>query len=251
MSDFGKYLQHPDNRQAMSFDLRETGYDVRDHQAGNDRPERREMRLAGWEHRRWEAADERIGSGAWPRRRRLPTRPMRARRPNLMPRCRPMQPLARRMTDKRTRTQRRCRRGIRCKRNRRGRRCHERRRFAAERPGPGRSDARSLRRWRWPAGDADIFNKYQPAEKVFDAAKEQHTGVVLGIAMAMWSVERKEHFRVLPGDDVKLTFPTAASRRRPSIDKFTIVDFYESKMSEYDAQLRLRAARRSCSSCAA
>ena len=33
MSDFSKYLQHPENRRAMSFALRDGGFDTRDHQA--------------------------------------------------------------------------------------------------------------------------------------------------------------------------------------------------------------------------
>ena len=36
----------------MSFDLREGGYDVRDHQAGAEAPERKQMADAGWKHRR-------------------------------------------------------------------------------------------------------------------------------------------------------------------------------------------------------
>ncbi len=38
VSDFSKYLQHPENRKAMSFDLRQNGYDVRNHQSGEERP---------------------------------------------------------------------------------------------------------------------------------------------------------------------------------------------------------------------
>ena len=44
----------------------------------------------------------------------------------------------------------------------------------------------------------------------------------------------EEHFRVLPGEDVQLTFPTAGAPPTAVSDKFTIVDFYESKMLEYD-----------------
>ena len=45
----------------------------------------------------------------------------------------------------------------------------------------------------------------------------------------------EEHFRVLPGEDVQLTFPTAGAPPKIVSDKFTIVDFYESKMLEYDS----------------
>ncbi len=52
VSDFAKYLQHPENRRAMSFDLRPDGYDCYDHLAeGASRP-REAMREAGWTHRR-------------------------------------------------------------------------------------------------------------------------------------------------------------------------------------------------------
>ena len=48
VSDFGRYLQHPANRQEMSFDLREDGYDVHDHQAGAEALDRTQMADAGW-----------------------------------------------------------------------------------------------------------------------------------------------------------------------------------------------------------
>src|SRR4051812_7963359 len=38
VSDFGKFLQHPENRKQMSFDLREDNYDVRDHSLGEKAP---------------------------------------------------------------------------------------------------------------------------------------------------------------------------------------------------------------------
>jgi lipoprotein-releasing system permease protein len=56
--------------------------------------------------------------------------------------------------------------------------------------------------------------------------------------MAMSSyrdAEGEDHFLVLPGDDVKMTFPTAGAPPKAVSDNFTIVDFYESKMSEYDS----------------
>lgn len=50
--DFGKYLQHPENRQQMSFDLRESGYDVADPDGGPDTLKRPQLSQAGWDHRR-------------------------------------------------------------------------------------------------------------------------------------------------------------------------------------------------------
>ena len=70
----------------------------------------------------------------------------------------------------------------------------------------------------------------------FDPAKQQHTGAILGIAMAGYRNKNGEdHFYVVPGDDVKLTFPTVGTPPKGVSDNFTIVDFYESKMAEYDA----------------
>jgi len=76
-------------------------------------------------------------------------------------------------------------------------------------------------------------------QNVFDPAKQQNTGVILGIALGSYRTkEGEDRFLILPGDDVKLTFPNCfASSGKPEArsDDFTIVDFYESKMSEYDS----------------
>lgn len=76
-------------------------------------------------------------------------------------------------------------------------------------------------------------------QNVFDPAKQQNTGAILGIALGSYRTkEGEDRFLILPGDDVKLTFPNCfASSGKPEArsDDFTIVDFYESKMSEYDS----------------
>lgn len=89
--------------------------------------------------------------------------------------------------------------------------------------------------------DAEVLVAHDEAAQ-FDALTEQHTGVILG--MAMCSMRRKtpegavEDFHLcLPGDDIKLTFPTAGSPPQAANTSFTVVDFYESKMSEYDSTL--------------
>jgi lipoprotein-releasing system permease protein len=70
----------------------------------------------------------------------------------------------------------------------------------------------------------------------FDPQKEQFTGVVLGIAMvSRRTSEGDDWFLALPGDDVTLATATTAQPPKFTSDKFTIVDLYESKMSEYDA----------------
>jgi len=84
----------------------------------------------------------------------------------------------------------------------------------------------------------DPFAAQQPQGTMFDPATEQHTGLVLGIALSSYRMpDGGEHFLVLPGDDAKLTFPTAGTPPEAISDEFTVVDLYESKMSEYDSQL--------------
>ena len=57
VSDFGQFLQHPENRKQLNFQLKEGGYDVIDHQANDPTKAlpRIEMQDAGWEYRRRKA----------------------------------------------------------------------------------------------------------------------------------------------------------------------------------------------------
>jgi lipoprotein-releasing system permease protein len=84
----------------------------------------------------------------------------------------------------------------------------------------------------------DPFAATVPAP-TFDPAKEQSTGIILGIAIA--SVRQRDaegkimdYFLCRPGDDVRVSFPTAGTPPKVASDLCTVVDFYESKMSEYD-----------------
>jgi lipoprotein-releasing system permease protein len=70
----------------------------------------------------------------------------------------------------------------------------------------------------------------------FDPATEQHTGCVLGIGLCAYrTLSGADGFLALPGDDVEISYPTAAKPPKVLSAKFTIVDFYESKMNEYDS----------------
>jgi lipoprotein-releasing system permease protein len=87
----------------------------------------------------------------------------------------------------------------------------------------------------------DVFADGPSAEAghVFDPSKEQFDGTVLGIATVSYPGDGGMlRFALLPGDDVRITTVTA-SRSDPKFRTcdFTVVDFYESKMSEYDSQL--------------
>ena len=81
----------------------------------------------------------------------------------------------------------------------------------------------------------------QPLDSIeFDSMTEQHIGIVLGISICSIrgrdeSGEVQDYYLCLPGDDVKITFPNSGQPPKAVSDTFTVVDFYESEMSEYDS----------------
>ena len=89
-----------------------------------------------------------------------------------------------------------------------------------------------------PQGAAPVnpFPVDDAPANTFDPATQQHAGVVLGIALANYrDASGHDRFLRLPGDDVRLSFPTAGTPPDVTHASFTVVDLYESKMSEYDA----------------
>lgn len=161
VSDFARFLQHPANRKHLSFDLREGGYDLRDHTLPEAAPPRPDMEFAGWHHRRAMAS-------LWA----------------------------------------------------------EQRRIAMERANAATAQV----------AEQDPFAQDAPAVSQFDPAVQQRPGAVLGIALASFRDKRgAERFLFKPGDDVKLSYPTGGDQPKVQQDSFTVVDFYESKMSEYDS----------------
>jgi len=183
VSDFGMYLQHPENRRRMSFELRTGGYDTRDHQTPNA-PLRKQMQEAGWKHR-FQVARENAFLQRYRRQMRSPES----------------------LPDTTTST-------------------------AADQSASNTGDSASST----PSASSDPFAARRAETSCFDPAKDTHTGIVLGIALANYRTHAGEElFQLLPGDDVQLTFSTAGTPPKASSDDFTIVDFYESKMSEYDS----------------
>jgi lipoprotein-releasing system permease protein len=80
---------------------------------------------------------------------------------------------------------------------------------------------------------AQVGNSSTP---IFDPSVMTHDGAVIGIALgSVLDQQNQTRFLVLPGDDIKLTYPTAGAKPDARTSVFTIVDFYESKMSEYDS----------------
>jgi lipoprotein-releasing system permease protein len=162
--DFGQFLQHPENRKELSFDLRPGGFDSSSHPG---------LDPAGWSHRRKQAELKKLQQ----QDEALEPDPLKI---DTAPKAVAQDP------------------------------------FAPQ------------------AGGKDPF----PApQNTFDPTKQQHAGLVMGIALSAYQDRGgNERFLALPGDDVRLTFPTSGTPPRPIDDLFTIVDFYECKMSEYDSQ---------------
>ncbi|TWU25839.1 ABC transporter permease [Bythopirellula polymerisocia] len=175
VSAFGDYLQHPKNREQLTFSLREGGYDTFDHQLPDqsEQQPRTQMEQAGWWYRKQKAMLK--------KQRQLitasPSTESEHKNPFGVP-----------ATDE----------------------------------GEGRD---------------------------FDMATEQHVGIVMGIGVCGYrTADGSDHFVALPGDDVRVSFPAATLPPKAINEHYTITDFYESKMSEYDSSfvfVPLRALQKS------
>lgn len=91
-----------------------------------------------------------------------------------------------------------------------------------------------------------------PIENDFDPMQDHHVGIVLGIALAHQKARDpqtgavQDIFLCRPGDDVQITLPAAdgpGGNLRPASAICTIVDFYESKMHQYDASFAFMPIR--------
>ena len=204
VGDFGRYLQHSLNREQLSFDLREGGYDTHDSQSDDPTPKRPAMEDAGWPHRRkrvereriWREKLEAVDAAEHPTDRAIDTGfPATNNSANAE-----IEPLVPPVFEN------------------------------------GDATDNALPSNETPATN-DPFLVARPQEgRTMDPSQEQFVGIVPGIGLASYrDVSGVDRFLILPGDDVKVTFPTAGTPPKAVSDTFTIVDFYESKMSEYDS----------------
>ncbi len=204
VSDFGAYLQHPENRHRLSFDLRDGGYDTRDSQSEGPGPSRPALGGAGWPHRRTKVERERI----WKQKlKETSGNPDTALNTNTNQPTRSIDAQVDAILD-----------------------VTDTKSVAPEESTSNAENDNS-------ATPQNPFSAARPQQgRTMDLATEQFTGVVPGIGLASFRDSTGvDRFLVLPGDDVKITFPTAGTPPKAVSDNFTIVDFYESKMSEYDS----------------
>ena len=199
VSDFSKYLLHPDNKKKLSFILHESGYAV----GREGFPE------SGWKHRRRLAALQKQIDEGQKRNEILREQIKQTQSPqtetlvpeglatsSLLPPAPPE--------------------------------------FAAQDVGASHASSSSS----GPSFDAVLTSEDQAT--VFDAGVSQHDGIVLGISIGTtryrdMAGKVTDYYYVRPGDDVQVTFPSAGNTPRAINEKFTVIDFYESQMSEYDA----------------
>ena len=202
VSDFGRYLQHPANREQLSFGLREGGYDTVDSQADSAQPTRPALEGAGWPHRRMRVERERV----WREKLDAERAAVGADGDQALGPGSPVRPVDQQVDAVLAAT-------------------------TDTDPAAAAAPATVA------AKPADPFRKARPEEGTrMDPATEQFTGVVPGIGLASFRDSKAvDRFLVLPGDDVKITFPTAGTPPKAVSDTFTVVDFYERKMSEYDS----------------
>jgi len=201
VSDFGRYLQHPANRGQLSFGLRDGGYDTVDSQSDTTVPTRPALEGAGWPHRRMRVERERVWREKLDADRRAGEGPEVAAEPS-------------RSVDQQVDAVLAAT-------------------TAEASPAAVEADGDPAA----PPATADPFRQARPEEGTrMDPANEQFTGIVPGIGLASFRDNAgTDRFLVLPGDDVKITFPTSGTPPKAVSDTFTVVDFYESKMSEYDS----------------
>ena len=76
---------------------------------------------------------------------------------------------------------------------------------------------------------------------VFDPMKDQYTGIILGLAISNRKIinaetnESQNLYLLRPGDDVQVTLPTSGNAPTFITENLTVVDFYSSKMHEFDS----------------
>ncbi|MCF0233878.1 MAG: hypothetical protein HUK22_02730, partial [Thermoguttaceae bacterium] len=249
VTSIAQYLQHPDNRAALSFDLREDGYDVQNPLFGSDGTIRTRLEEAGWKKRRADAKYEKYRSQEQARRREIYEN---TRKPDSAPptesegdaAANPYEAVLRNFPKAPT---------------------YEPDEVFDEPLAPEASDAPgSLGA---PFDDETAFDEPEddsPSAPTFvpespldefdefdlkiDKETTQETGAIIGVGVVSGAprkhvnpdtgkTEIRESLSTIPGADVTLSFlAVGAQNSLPSIvyDRFTIVDFYECRMAEYD-----------------
>lgn len=90
----------------------------------------------------------------------------------------------------------------------------------------------------------DSSAAYRPAikpEDIFDKCRDQYAGIILGKAISHRQIPAadgepaRDIYLLRPGDDVSVMMPMAGSSLKPILENCTVVDLYSSHMHEYDS----------------
>ena len=100
-------------------------------------------------------------------------------------------------------------------------------------------DGQKYRKFK-PFDEHAEFRTQPDPENFFDPEQDQHTGIILGLAISKRKTldeagNKKDFYMVRPGDDVQLMFATVGQNAKPVSENCTLVDFYSSNMHEYDS----------------
>ena len=237
-----EYLQHPENRAHTSFTLKEEGYDIQNHMAGDRGVLRPILGEAGWKHRRKDAEYEKYRQEEKERQREI-AHHLPAPQSDFDPLVADAPPLA---EQQRTTPAAMAQPGTMNP-------------YAAALAGlaaaPSYDEISEITPEPKPepaavphtAGTSPL-DEYDEFTPHFDKATQQETGVIIGIGVVSGNrykvpdpVTNKtrycEPLFVVPGDDVTIScLALGSDRAMPSIvtDRFTVTDLYESRMVLYD-----------------
>ena len=95
----------------------------------------------------------------------------------------------------------------------------------------------------WNPAPVDALAAYRERVLIapFDPITEQRVGIIIGIGIGRLRAHdpttgtSQDMYFIRPGDDIELTVPSAGNQPRPLLENCTVVDFYNSKMHEYDS----------------
>ncbi|MDZ4849244.1 MAG: FtsX-like permease family protein [Pirellulaceae bacterium] len=196
VSDFSQYLLHPDHHQQLAFNLKDGGY----------APDRKSLPESGWAYRR-DMARLRKELEQESKRNHLLRRQVEEAKAGAV-----ALPAAMAKNEADTEID----------------------------SNPSSEDASDADNQGLLPGPTTSIAESSEGPHYFDAEKETHPGIVLGISIGSMRYrdplgEVKDLFFIRPGDDVTVTMPGAGSPPRAIDQSFTVVDLYESKMSEYDS----------------
>jgi len=215
VSDMQKYLQHPENRERLSFLLKKNGYDRISSQKSSIPYIREDLGNAGWDYRRTIFARiDRIRKQNDEFRRRQEEAERKKREEQIeTPQLLDWEELWE------------------------------------------RGDFGDFDGMQQVSIDSDFLEEINPYDldetsplRNFDPTENQHTGIIIGIGLTCVSREEvvdektgkrfmEDILLVRPGDNVTLMFPTVGRNPKVRQDVFTIVDIMETRMTEHDDRL--------------